>query len=80
MLDVETGAMMPFISVWAAANHVSAVMNCKHETAKKEIRRAIKNGKKRYGMFWCWKEDGGGERTERTECPGSPECPGERKR
>lgn len=56
MTDVETGSTTEFISVWAAANHVAATMLCKHETAKKEIRKAIKTGGKRYGARWKWKE------------------------
>lgn len=56
MTDIETGNTMEFVSVWQAANHVSAAMLCKHETAKKEIRRAIRQGCSRYGAKWQWKE------------------------
>lgn len=46
-----------FPSVWQAANHIAAILGCKHETAKKEIRKAIKLKCPRYGAHWQWKED-----------------------
>lgn len=45
-----------FISVWEAASFVSAEIGCKHETAKNEIRKAIRNDCTRYKAKWQWKE------------------------
>ena len=56
MTDIDTCTTTEFISVWQAANHISATMLCKHDTAKKEIRKAIKTGCVRYGARWIWKE------------------------
>lgn len=56
MKDVATGGTMEYRSVWEAANQVAATMLCKHETAKKEIRKAIRTGCKRYGALWSFKE------------------------
>lgn len=44
-----------WISVWAAARDISDNLGCRHETAKKEIRKAIKTGCPRYGLHWYWK-------------------------
>lgn len=52
-----TDGTQEFPSLWQAALWVAEHNDCKHETAKKEIRRAIKTGCKRYGCMWRWKDD-----------------------
>lgn len=46
------GHRTEYISVWQAALAIASTMLCKHETAKKEIRKAIRTGCSRYGMKW----------------------------
>lgn len=46
-----------FQSVWMAAKAVSKENGCQLETAKKEIRKAIRTGHARYGYYWAWRED-----------------------
>ena len=55
MTDVPTGVEMEFPSLWQAAHMVACTMLCKPETAKKEIKKAITSGAKRYGALWQWK-------------------------
>lgn len=55
MRDLETGTEMEFVSLWEAAHMVACAMLCKPETAKKEIKRAIKTGAQRYGAKWSWR-------------------------
>ena len=54
--DASASATIEFPSVWQAALHIAAEFGCKHETAKKEIRRAIRTGGKRYGAVWKFKD------------------------
>lgn len=48
----ETGWKDFYISVWEAAKELSEYRGIEHGTARKEIRRAIKTGAKRYGCYW----------------------------
>lgn len=56
ILMITTNGTKEFPSVWQAANHITAEFGCKHETAKKEIRKAIKTDCRRYNAHWQWKE------------------------
>ena len=49
--DVEFGAKVFYISVWEAAKELSEYRGIEHGTARKEIRKAIKTKKPRYGCF-----------------------------
>ena len=51
----ETNHESEFISVWQASHMVAELFDCKPETAKKEIRKAIRTGVLRYGAYWSWK-------------------------
>lgn len=53
---VLTGNVERFRSVWEAATAMSEQYHCKHETAKKEIRKAIRTGCTRYDRTWRWEE------------------------
>ena len=55
MKSEVTGHESEFISVWQASHMVAELFACKPETAKKEIKKAIKTGAKRYGALWHWK-------------------------
>lgn len=55
VLMITTDGTKEFPSVWQAANHIAAELGCKHETAKKEIRRAIRTAKPRYNAHWQFK-------------------------
>lgn len=57
MKDIKTGNIMEYRSLWEAANQVARAMLCKHDTAKKEIRKAIRMGCQRYGALWSFKEE-----------------------
>ena len=57
MTDIPTGNQMEFVSVWEASSMVACTMLCKRETAKKEIRKAIKTGCARYGAHWSWRDE-----------------------
>ena len=57
VLCITTDGTKEFPSVWQAALWVAEQKDCKHETAKKEIRKAIKQGCPRYKAQWQWKED-----------------------
>ena len=50
--DAEFGAKVFYISVWEAAKELSEYRGIEHGTARKEIRKAIKTGAKRYGCYW----------------------------
>lgn len=46
-----------FPSVWQAASWISLQHSCLLDTAKKEIRKAIKTGGVRYGLHWKFEKD-----------------------
>ena len=52
LTDAESGVTTQIISVWKAADMISQLRGIEHGTARKEIRKAIKTGVKRYGFFW----------------------------
>ena len=52
LTDAESGVTTQIISVWKAAYMISQLRGIEHGTARKEIRKAIKTGVKRYGFFW----------------------------
>ena len=56
LTDAESGITTQIISVWKAAFIISELHHIKHGTARKEIRKAIKTGVKRYGFFWRFAE------------------------
>lgn len=56
MTDSATGEQTPFVSLWQAALWVAEHHPCKHATAKKELRKAIKTGAQRYGARWRYEK------------------------
>ena len=50
--DAEFGAKVFYISVWEAAKEVAEQRAIAHGTARREIRKAIKTGVRRYGFYW----------------------------
>lgn len=55
MKAADTGKESEFISVWQASHMVAELFDCKPDTAKKEIKKAISTGCARYGAYWSWK-------------------------
>lgn len=51
-INEDTGFREYYISVWEAAKDVAEHRAISHGTARKEIRKAIKTGAKRYGCYW----------------------------
>lgn len=54
--DAEFGAKVFYISVWEAAKEVAEQRAIAHGTARREIRKAIKTGVRRYGFYWNFQE------------------------
>jgi hypothetical protein len=54
LTDSKSGVTTQIISVWKAALMISELRGISHGTARKEIRKAIKTGAKRYGFYWCF--------------------------
>ena len=43
-------------SLWEASQTTARRAQCTQDTARKEIKKAIKTGKPRYGYLWRWKD------------------------
>ena len=52
LTDADSGVTTQIISVWKAADMISQLRGIEHGTARKEIRKAIKTGVRRYGFYW----------------------------
>jgi len=55
VIAVNGNGVFEFPSVWQAALWVCEQKDCKHSTAKKEIRKALATSCPRYGTEWKWK-------------------------
>lgn len=52
VMAINDNGVFRFPSVWQAATWVAEQKGCRHDTAKKEIRRALKTKVFRYGCEW----------------------------
>lgn len=46
------GKVFKFRSLWEAATEISDLVECKFDTARKEIRKALQSGVRRYDLSW----------------------------
>lgn len=57
MIARDPNHLSVFDSLWQASHMVAELFDCKPDTAKKEIKKAITTGVARYGATWRWKEE-----------------------
>ena len=62
----QDGKVFKFRSLWEAATEISDLVECKFDTARKEIRKALQTEARRYDLSWEYEADNT-IRKERTE-------------